>query len=73
MYHIDLKMTRKKLSVFYENKSPITGRVIRLDFKNQLLEVNIGGDIIAKMPFEESTIYPTFKEDGSLSPNIFYF
>ena len=71
LYGIDLDMTYKKLSVFYESKTSITGKVTRLDSENRVLEVLIGRNLIGYIPFYEATIYPINKCNGNLSPNIY--
>lgn len=71
LYGVDLDMTHKKLSVFYESQTSITGKVTRLDSENRVLEVLIGRNLIGYIPFYEATIYPIYKCNGNLSPNIY--
>lgn len=63
LYGVDSEMNFNKLLVFYENNSSITGKVIRLDSKDQILKVDLGGGIIGIMPLSEATIYPLYEDD----------
>jgi len=67
---VDSEMDLEKLSHFYEKNSTVIGKVIRIDFENQLFIVDLGGKIAAKMPFNESTIYPIYDSNDRYSLNI---
>jgi len=69
MYSVDSTMTYKKIYESGEQNEPLTGKIFRLTAK--ALEIDFGGGIIYHMPFHEFTIYPIYKEDGELSPNIY--
>jgi len=70
-YSVDECMTYETLQKFYESGLTVAGKALRFDEANQLIEVNLGGGIIGKLPISETTIYPIFKADGSISPYIF--
>lgn len=71
LYEVDSNMTQEKLSVLFETTSSITGKVTRLYSKDKYLEVQLGGGFTGTMSFEDATIYPIYKENGDLSPNIY--
>lgn len=71
MYDIDSNMTLEKLSFCLENRESLTGKVIRLNPIEKYLEVDLGGGIISKMPFYESSIYPVYNNVNALSPNVY--
>lgn len=70
MYSVDSGMTRENLELSYLSQKPVTGKVTKIDTKKRVLTVNLGGGFISNMPFEEATIYPIYKPDNNLSPNI---
>jgi len=67
---IDAQMDLEKISTIYENHSTIIGKIIRIDFYNQLFIVDLGGNIMATMPFKDSTIYPIYDSKNTFSLNI---
>ncbi len=71
VYEPDSNMNYQKLIAFYESNITITGNVLRLNSSAQLLEVELGNGFMGVMSFEDSTIYPIFKEDGTPSPNLY--
>ena len=54
--------------------STITGKVVRSHQKQQYFDVHLGNGFLAKMPFNESTIYPVYKdkEHNFLSPELYH-
>ena len=70
LYGIDSEMTYNKLYIYYKTNTSVTCKVLRSDSKNQLLEVDLGGNLTGIIPFELSTIYQIYN-GTSLSPNIF--
>lgn len=71
MYEIDSTMDFKKIQFINNFKLSLTGIVIRENSRDEYLEVLIGENLTAILPFSQATIYPTHKEDGSISPNIY--
>lgn len=71
MYDIDSRMTPFKLFNHYLTKKSIIGKVIRIDSKTNTIKVNVGGNLTANMSFDEATIYPIYRPNGTLSPNIY--
>jgi len=67
MYEIDSKLNRRKLVDCFKKHINITGRITRLNSKDNLFEVDLGGNFIGIMPFESSTIYPIYKDNGKFS------
>jgi len=70
MCSVDSGMTLGKLEVSYLSQTPVTGKVIKINLRDRFLTVNLGGNFISYMPFEEATIYPIYKPDNSISPAI---
>lgn len=70
LYSMDYDITLEKINILYQTQTPIIGTVTRLDIENQMFEVHLGNCIKSYMTFSESTIYPVFKEDGSISAYI---
>jgi len=70
MYEIDSKMNYGKIKTFHKSKTTITAKVIRLNSKSKVLEVDLGGDLKGILPLEEATIYSIYKYDNSFSRNI---
>lgn len=70
MCKIDSKMSYKKIKTFYKNKSSITGKVLRLNSKDNLFEVDLGGNLIGILPIEESTIYQIYKPERKFSYSV---
>lgn len=70
MYKIDSQMNYRKIKTFYKKKSTISAKVLRLNSKDKIFEVDLGGDQKAIMPLEEATIYNMYKEDGLYSYSI---
>lgn len=71
MYKVDSEMYFQKLLWYYESNSALTGKVTRIHEKQKYLDVDLGGGIMAKMSFNESTIYPIYKPNSFLSPNVY--
>ena len=70
MYSLDSEMNFAKLQWYYESGSALTGKVTRIHERQKYFDVDLGNGILSKMPFNESTIYPIYKPDSFLSPNI---
>lgn len=70
MHEIDSTMDRQKLLSIYKNNQSIIGKITRLNSKDQVFEVNLGGGLIGIMPVEYSTIYQIYKGDNKFSYNI---
>lgn len=71
MCSINTSMTFKDLKDAFKSNRTVTALVTRLDPENRCLDVTLGNGVDGIIPFEESSIYPIYKEDGSLSPNIY--
>lgn len=72
MYTIDSEMYFDKIHWYYETGSTITGKVIRIHEKQKFFDVDLGTGFLAKMPFNESTIYPIYKyKCQNLSPELY--
>lgn len=71
MYNIDSSMTFKKLFCFYNEGTTITGKVRRINSTSKIIEVELGNDFLGFMSFKEATIYPIYRPDGRLSPNVY--
>lgn len=74
MYSLDSEMYFQKLYWYYETGSTITGKVVRIREKQNYFDVDLGSGFLAKMPFNESTIYPVYKdkEHNFLSPELYH-
>lgn len=70
-YSIDNEMDIKKLTSIFNNSSPITGKVIRIDTQNESLEIALGNGFYGSMKFIDATIYPIYKDDETLSPSVY--
>ena len=70
-YSVDSNMTFDRLLKAFQDHESITGTVTRLYFQEEKLEVDLGGGLIGFMPLDESTIYPIFRKDNNLSPNVY--
>lgn len=71
MYPIDSTMDYPKLQEIFESNKSVTGLITRLNSKDQLFEVFLGNGLTAFMHFDKSTIYPIYKSENDLSPNIY--
>lgn len=71
MYKLDSTINRENLYSLYECGVSVTGRVIRLNSKDKILEVDLGDNIIGIMRFEDATIYPVYDAEGVASPNVY--
>lgn len=72
LYNIDSTMTYEKLYDFYESRTTLTGKVRRLNSQERLMEVELGNGFLSFMSFEEATIYPISRPDGTFSPNLYH-
>jgi len=74
MYSLDSEMYFAKLLWYYETGSTLPGKVVRIHEKQNYFDVDLGNGILAKMPFNESTIYPVYKdkEHTFLSPELYH-
>lgn len=70
-HSVEPTMTYEKLSNSYENNLTVTGEVLRLDPQTRTLCVQLGNNLFGNIPFEEATIYSTYKKNGSLSPYVY--
>ena len=71
LYSMDSEITLEKISILCKTQTPIVGTVMRLDSENERFEVYLGKGIYGYMAFTESTIYPIFRDDNSLSPDVY--
>lgn len=71
MYTIDSSMTYEKLCCFYKEGTTITGNVRRINSSLKVIEVELGNGHLGFMSFEEATIYPLYKPNGEISPNLY--
>lgn len=67
MCQIDSNMNRRKLIVSFKKQEVVIGKITRLNSKEQFFEVDLGGNLVGIMPFEVSTIYPIYKDNGKFS------
>ena len=67
MYQIDSQLDHRKLVNCFKKHINITGRITRLNSKDNFFEVDLGGNFTGIMPFENSTIYPIYKDNGKFS------
>ena len=67
MCQIDSQINRRKLVACFKNHISITGRITRLNSKDNFFEVDLGGNFTGIMPFENSTIYPIYRHNGKFS------
>ena len=67
MYQIDSQLNHRKLVNCFKRQINITGRITRLNSKENFFEVDLGGNFTGIMPFENSTIYPIYKDNGKFS------
>ena len=70
-FSVDNEMSIKKLTSIFNNSSPIAGKVLRINSQTESLEVDLGNGFYGTMKFVDSTIYPIYKGDGTLSPNVY--
>jgi len=72
MYTIDSSMTYEKLCCFYKEGTTITGNVRRINSSLKVIDVDLGNGCFGSMSLEEATIYPLYKPDGTISPNLYH-
>lgn len=70
-YKVDSTMTYANLIFLHETKTTIAGKVMRINLQNKTFEVDLGGNISGYMSYSDSTLYPIYKENGSLSINVY--
>lgn len=70
-YRVDSTMTYAKIVNLHKTNTTIVGKVMRINFQDKTFEVDLGGNISGYMSYSDSTIYPIYKENGSLSINVY--
>jgi len=70
-HSVDNEMSIEKLTSIFNNSSPITGKVLRINSQNESLEVDLGNGFYGTMKFVDTTIYPIYKGDETLSPSVY--
>lgn len=68
-YHLEENMDLQQIACSYIDDTAITCRVTRLNYCEQVLEVDLGNQFSGIIPFEEASIYPVYK-DCCLSQSI---
>ena len=63
LYHIDENMNWRKIALSYINDTAITCKVTKLDYYNDILEVDLGNNFKGTISLEEARIYPCYKND----------
>lgn len=70
-YKISQDITHEELSRKFESNEFVVGKVTYWNSSKKCFEIDLGNNLVAIMPIDEASIYPTSFPDGKLKPEGF--